>query len=105
MTTKLVPICETKYSKHIMKYISNDENDKTCEILQIELQKCVRKIDFLPDNIPIEDEINLLKSYRETFDDENVNTFIIEEIKGRYRHMLGLKPVDVLLDYIDIEKH
>lgn len=104
MATKLDTVCETKYSKHVMKYISNNENEETRKILEIELAKCVRKIDFFADNVPIEDEIDLLRSYRETFDEENVNTFIIQEIKGRYRHILGLKPVEVLLDYIDIER-
>lgn len=91
-------ISETKYSRHIFEY-----NDDTKETLQYYHSKCEefafyrRQIDFMAGDAPIIDEINLLKSYCYTFDDVDVNKFAIDEINGRYRIILGLPIIPIIL--------
>lgn len=91
-------ISETTYSRHVFEY-----KDDTKETLEYYNSKCEefafykRQIDFLAGDAPIIDEINLLKSYCYTFDDVDANNFAIDEIKGRYRVILGLPKITIIL--------
>lgn len=103
-------VCKTKYSFHGITFQANDnycveEFYALCEIMRTSFQLFIKKIDFLADGIPIIDEINLLKSYCHTFDDKFVNEFAKEEIKGRYRAMLGLESTPVTYDYGSLLKY
>ena len=104
MSSIAISVNQTKYNNRVVtfEYTKNESIDDFllfCRFLQNKYEEFAKKIDFLADNIPIIDEINLLKSYCYTFDDAEVNMFAKEEIKGRYREMLGLKQVMIIIDY------
>ena len=104
MNSIAIRVNQTKYNNRVVtfEYTKNESIDDFllfCQFLQNKYEEFAKKIDFLADNIPIIDEINLLKSYCYTFDDAEVNMFAKEEIKGRYREMLGLKQVMIIIDY------
>lgn len=104
MNSIAVTVNQTKYNNRVVvfefdKNESFDDFKLFCRFLEIKYGEFAKKIDFFADNVPIIDEINLLKSYCYTFDDAEVNMFAKEEIKGRYREMLGLKQVMIIINY------
>ena len=104
MNSIAISVNQTKYNNRVVtfEYTKNESIDDFllfCRFIQNKYEEFAKKIDFLADNLPIIDEINLLKSYCYTFDDAEVNMFAKEEIKGRYREMLGLKQVMIVIDY------
>ena len=111
MSSIAISVNQTKYNNRVVtfEYTKNESIDDFllfCRFLQNKYEEFAKKIDFLADNIPIIDEINLLKSYCYTFDDAEVNMFAKEEIKGRYREMLGLKQVMIVIDYnLMLQRH
>lgn len=102
----LLSICvsETKYSKHVVQFkIKKNESIKEfnvfCNFLKRLFNDAFKKLDFMAGDAPLIDEINILKSYCHTFDEVYVNDFAKEEIKGRYRLILGLEPEIVIINY------
>ena len=102
----LLSVCvsETKFSKHVVHFNAkkNDslaEFDIFCNFMKGLYKDASRKLDFMAGDAPLIDEINLLKSYCYTFDEVYVNDFAKEEIKGRYRLILGVKPEINVINY------
>ena len=107
MVFSVSTIYQTKYCEHIVIYAKNktqnhDDYILLYEFFEEQLLNSGKKLDFMAGDAPIMDEINILKSYCHTFDDDDdIYTVKLakEEIKGRYRVILGLKPEKVAYDF------
>jgi ATP-dependent exoDNAse (exonuclease V) alpha subunit len=108
MAFSISTIYQTKYCEHIVIYAKNktqnhDDYILLYEFFEEQLLNSGKKLDFISGDAPLIDEINLLKSYCHTFDDDTYTTKLAkEEIKGRYRVILGLKPEKVVYNFNQI---
>lgn len=104
MTLLSVCVSETKFSKHVVQFNAKkndslEEFEIFCRFMKGLCRDASNKLDFMAGDAPLIDEINLLKSYCYTFDEVYVNDFAKEEIKGRYRLILGVKPEIIVINY------
>lgn len=100
-----VTLYKTKYSEHTAIFEFNntqkyDDFKLLCEWFKKKSTISGKKLDFMAGDAPITDEINLLKSYCYTFEEDTYTIELAkEEIKGRLRVILGLEPVETLYNF------